>query len=73
MKIGSKWTTVATRAFMGPVSKNENPVAHGNVCYVHVRRYKGRILRRYVNSNAGQQEEGPACEITEQELADLVE
>ena len=48
--------TTTTRPFFGPVSRHENPVAHGNVCYVDT--CKCGATRR-TNSNAGQQERGP--------------
>ena len=44
------------RPFSGPVSERQNPVAHGNVCYVES---CSCSATRRTNSNAGQVERGP--------------
>jgi hypothetical protein len=50
-------TREATYCYSGPVSRRENPVAHGGVCFVETCLTCGAVKR--TNSNGGQLERGP--------------
>lgn len=57
-KISSKWETVAVVGYSHAVSRLQNPAAHGGVCLLQARKYKGHIQGRKVNSNGRHQEVG---------------
>ena len=74
-KITRKWATVAEGGFSGPVSRNENPAAHGCVCLFQSRwrgRPGGEILVRSVNVNGAHREVGEATVADDETVRRLV-
>ena len=57
-RIGHRWRTVATIAYAGGVSRDEDRRAHGGVLLLQLRRARSGILARKVNSNGRWQEIG---------------
>jgi hypothetical protein len=70
MKINHRWQIVATIPYTGAVSSDENPVAHGGICDIEVRRAEnGDAWARRVNRNNRQAEIGPRFRPSPTELA----
>ena len=65
MKVTTKFATICTVGFSGPVSRDENRAAHGGVCLIQVRRgARGCLLARKVNANGRHREIGAAFAAT---------
>lgn len=60
------WTTISEGAFTGPVSRDENPAAHGGICRLERR---GDRLRR-VNINGPHREYGEPWVACEEDASD---
>lgn len=66
----NKFTTIATIAYSGSVSTNQNRAAHGAVCHLQARKKAdGQIVGRKVNSNGRHTETGEAFSLDVTTLA----
>lgn len=68
MRITKHFKTMATIGFTGPVTNRPeriNPLAHHAVCHLQVRRGKGELLGRRVNSCGKYTEVGESFVLTD--------
>jgi hypothetical protein len=66
----NKFTTLATIAYSGSVSVNQNRAAHGAVCHLQARKKAdGQLVGRHVNSNGRHRETGRAFPLDVDTLA----
>jgi hypothetical protein len=71
-KITTKFQTVATTGYVGPVSRNENRAAHGGIRHLQARKGKKGLLGRYVNSNGRHQEVGESFPMHQLQLSQWI-
>lgn len=66
--ITSSWSTLAVVGYTGGVCEHEDRRAHGGVCLLQVRKVKGVVYGRKVNSNGRHKEVGEPWAINTETL-----
>jgi len=68
-KITTRWNTICTVGYTGPVSRDQDQRAHGGVTHCEARRTRaGRLQGRKINTNGRHEEVGEPFDLTGDQL-----